>query len=206
MKAILLLNASRQSCLIGMGNCSGNLELSCKVSALELGRGKNGKDIENRIVSTSPTVHMDGKEYVSECVQTVQCAGDCTCIQHITTPKSAKIEAKTCRKGEPQTQIKQTIPSQNNVCSARRYDKPMSDNTLFGKNILPKKSDQTETSIIACSEISDMVGANPDLFTHPYEGNILPNFYIWVNEMMEDVQTVDSNGGGSLQFKPRELE
>ena len=41
MKAILLLNASRQSCLIGMGNCSGNLELSSKV--LLLGVEKNEK-------------------------------------------------------------------------------------------------------------------------------------------------------------------
>ena len=47
-------------------NCSGNLELPCKFPALEVGRGKNEKDIRNRNVATSPTVHTDGMEYVNE--------------------------------------------------------------------------------------------------------------------------------------------
>ena len=52
-------------------------------------------------------VHMDGMECVSECVQTVHCAGDCTDIQHITTHELsrggetiAEIYDNSCRKGE----------------------------------------------------------------------------------------------------------
>ena len=44
------------------GNCSSNLEMACQVPVLEVGRGKSNKDIENRIVSTSPTVHLDGQD------------------------------------------------------------------------------------------------------------------------------------------------
>ena len=70
------------------GNCSSNFEISCQVPALEVGRGKTNKDMENRIVSTCPTVHLDGVRYVSECIRTVQCAGDCACMMHINNPES----------------------------------------------------------------------------------------------------------------------
>ena len=40
-------------------NCSGSLEMSCQVPELWVGRGKIEKDMQNRIVSTSPTVHVD---------------------------------------------------------------------------------------------------------------------------------------------------
>ena len=70
------------------GNCSSNFEISCQVPALEVGRGKTNKDMENRIVSTCPTVHLDGVRYVSECIRTVQCAGDCACMTHIANPES----------------------------------------------------------------------------------------------------------------------
>ena len=70
------------------GNCSSNFEIACQVTALEVGRGKTNKDMENRIVSTCPTVHLDGVRYVSECIRTVQCAGDCACMTHIANPES----------------------------------------------------------------------------------------------------------------------
>ena len=41
------------------GNCSGNLELSGKASALKVGRGKNNKDIRNRNIANTLTVHSD---------------------------------------------------------------------------------------------------------------------------------------------------
>ena len=88
------------------GNCSSNSKLSHSVPALEVGRGKNRKDMKNRIVANSLTVHSDGIEYVSECVQTVHCAGDCKKIQHTTTPESGagggartSLEIKKLQKG-----------------------------------------------------------------------------------------------------------
>ena len=62
--------------------------MSCQVPALWVGRGKIEKDMQNRIVSTSLTLHVDSLGYVSECIQSVQCAGDCAvCIRggHNTT-------------------------------------------------------------------------------------------------------------------------
>ena len=70
------------------GNCSSssNSELPHRVPALEVGRGENEKDMKNRIVSNSLTVHSDGYEDVNECVQTVHCAGDCTDLHFTTNP------------------------------------------------------------------------------------------------------------------------
>ena len=68
------------------GNCSSNSKLSHSVPALEVGRGENGKDMKNRIVSNSLTVHSDSYEDVDECVQTVHCAGDCTDLHFTTYP------------------------------------------------------------------------------------------------------------------------
>ena len=70
------------------GNCSGNLEVSRKVSVRKVGRGEKYKDNRNRNIATTLTVHLDGIDYVSECVQTVHCAGDCADRQHITTLSS----------------------------------------------------------------------------------------------------------------------
>ena len=113
------------------GNCSSNLEMSCQVPVLEVGRGKSKKNMQNMSVSTGPTVHLDSAGYVNECIQTVQCAGDCACMTHISTPESVggrggggvatQINTNTCSKGEHQTGEKQKISSKNNICSAGRY-------------------------------------------------------------------------------------
>ena len=55
----------------------------------------------------------------------------------------SEVDDNACRKGEPQTQ---TIPSQNYVCSAGKYDKSVSDNSLFGDNTSPKNYGQNGTS------------------------------------------------------------
>jgi hypothetical protein len=61
--------------------------MSCQVPALWVGRGKIEEEkMKNRIVSTSLTVHVDSLGYVSESIQSVQCAGDCACMTHIITP------------------------------------------------------------------------------------------------------------------------
>lgn len=52
------------------GDCSCDLEVAEKASAPEVGRGENNKDIRNRNIATTLTVHSDSLDNVSECVQT----------------------------------------------------------------------------------------------------------------------------------------
>ena len=73
-----------------------------------------------------PAVRVKHGESVSECVQTVHCAGDCAVVLHTTT---TKIEGRgiekpkseyTCRKLKIQTQ--QKITSSGNICTASCSD------------------------------------------------------------------------------------
>ena len=168
-----------------------------------MGRGEKYKDNRNRNIATTLTVHSDGIDYVSECVQTVHCAGDCADRQHITTPELkgggahiAKTYDNSCRKRETKTNLKHTIPSQKYVCAAENNDKTLSDKNILVNNILRRTIEQSQTSNTSSSKLSDR-GDRHDHITESYEGDILPNFDIWMKEMMGNIQN-EGAGDDSL--------
>ena len=75
--------------------------------------------------------------------QTVQVYGISPPLRGEGVTTLSEVDDNACRKGEPQTQ---TIPSQNYVCSAGKYDKSVSDNSVFGDNTSPKNYGQNGTS------------------------------------------------------------
>jgi hypothetical protein len=172
------------------GDCSCDLEVAEKASAPEVGRGENNKDIRNRNIATTLTVHSDSLDNVSECVQTVHCAGDCADRQHTTTHRlGAETYDNSCR--HEKTQIKHTIPSQEYVCTASYNDKTLSDKDTLETNILFRSTEKTQTSNF--SKISDG-GDRYGQITDSYKGNLLPKFDIWMKEMMVNSQNVGSGG------------
>ena len=102
----------------------------------------------------------------------------------------------SCRKRETKTHLKHTIPSQEYVCAAENNDKTLSDKYILVNNILRRTTEQSQTSNTSSSKLSDR-GDRHDHITESYEGDILPNFDIWMKEMMGNIQN-EGAGDDSL--------
>ena len=71
------------------GDCRNISQLSCKTSTDVWSRGENIQN-RDRNITTSSARQVDRGENVSECVQTVHCAGNCADRLHTTIPEVGK--------------------------------------------------------------------------------------------------------------------
>ena len=85
---------------------------------------------------------------------------------------------------------------QEYVCAAENNDKTLSDKYILVNNILRRTTEQSQTSNTSSSKLSDR-GDRHDHITESYEGDILPNFDIWMKEMRGNIQN-EGAGDDSL--------
>ena len=109
---------------------------------------------------------MDRGENVSECVQTVHCAGNCADRLHTTIPEVGK--------------------------GGKMFDSNISEpkHINIGSNILPISVEQKLSSNIFSQEtLSHTEGDNIEQDIHSYEGNLLPDYVTWLEDMIGAEQT-----------------
>ena len=175
-------------------------------------------------MSTCPTVHLDGVRYVSECIRTVQCAGDCS-VERCRVPaevwgdeKNAVTIHENVFDGlEPENQESVAPGISNNFLEPHRgrVDGTNMHKTLEkgGDKIIASNEanigcvniiKQNLTSIDICNtqakcdgdiETNIIILANPNA---AMEGNVLPDFDVWMKEMMRDAQTERTQDDGHL--------
>ena len=147
-------------------------QLLCKTSNEVWNRGENIQH-RDKIITTSSAGEVGRGENVSECVQTVHCPGNCA---------SRPYHHSRSGKGG--------IMLDNNISGPK--------NINIGSNILPKSVKSVEHKSVEHKQSSNIFSQETlSENIHSYEGNLLPNYVTWLEDLIGAKQTVGS--GGCLQ-------
>ena len=164
------------------GDCQHNIPDANIASTEEWNRGENELDIDITISSAE----QEGRgENISECLQTVHCAGNCADRLHTTTHEIVRWGGVS------------------------RQNIPVSKHNNIGSNILPITVKQKLPSEYICSQktLSHTEGGTQTQNIHTCKANLLPDFETWLGGMLDAKQNMGDGdtqqggvlGGGHLQ-------